>query len=265
MNVYIFWFGNVEIGKSMTDKWNEISKIIPDHKIVLGPSDEDHEYLLKNYEYYKVAFKQKRYVQMSDIWRLYKLSQTGGLYIDSYTNVNHNKMNTWLNEIHGKAKNIYYREDKSYVNLSMVYIHNPNEEAINLTLARYKKYENIDNLLNIELLPLQFTYSLLKLNRMMCGYEKSENDYDVFLPLNIIDPNLEENIIYANFQSSWHKNKDKALKRWKKAFQNYDHHKHKTFLIGIYMFFFIKNIRFLYFILPPSIYKKRCHSLLIKI
>lgn len=83
--VFIFWIG----------KQNSIEKLLAqlrkyNFKIVLGPSSEDHNYLMKNYAYYRMAYEQQIWAFCSDVWRLYKLSEHKGMYIDASTEIGDN-------------------------------------------------------------------------------------------------------------------------------------------------------------------------------
>lgn len=52
-------------------------------EIILGPSKEEHEYLLNKSSYYSKSFAAKKFSFCSDVWRLYKLSIDAGLYVDA--------------------------------------------------------------------------------------------------------------------------------------------------------------------------------------
>lgn len=87
-NNRIFLFS---IGKD--DKANELKEKLKlmNFEVHLGPTYEDDKYLEENFEYYKKAKKDKIYSFMSDIYRFWKLTSEGGIYLDISLDVNPSK------------------------------------------------------------------------------------------------------------------------------------------------------------------------------
>lgn len=71
--IYTFWLGENNIPKNYP---NEI-------KIILGPTKDDHKFLMDNYKFYKDSFLNKKYAFCSDVWRFFKIYKNGGIYLDN--------------------------------------------------------------------------------------------------------------------------------------------------------------------------------------
>ncbi|WP_033160085.1 hypothetical protein [Mycoplasmoides alvi] len=261
MNIYTFWFGDEIKKNELMQKFDELNQIVaPNHKFILGPSSEEHNYLLKNVEYYKKCLVEKKYVRMADVYRIWKLLKNTGMYMDALIGVNKAKIKQYLNAIESKKKSFILREDKYYVNPCVFYIADEKSQKITEDLwNRYIKYKDIKNINNIEVGPLQFTQSFKNLDLFIFNYDFCENELFQFLPLTFIDKNNLENVFYYSFQGSWKKNKKKNEKTWLKAFKNYYKHKHKSFLVGLYGYLFWKNrfiLKLLSFFYSYSLFQK---------
>lgn len=68
----------------MDDKANDLKRKleIMGFDVHLGPTKEDDEYLEKNSSYYRRVKKEKIYPFMADVYRYWKLSSEGGIYLD---------------------------------------------------------------------------------------------------------------------------------------------------------------------------------------
>lgn len=73
-NIFLFWLGEKNEGIFNFDK-NK-------YNVIIGPSSDEHSFLMKNSKYYEVAFEMKQYAFCSDVWRAFKLKKSSGLYID---------------------------------------------------------------------------------------------------------------------------------------------------------------------------------------
>ncbi|WP_027124130.1 hypothetical protein [Mycoplasmoides pirum] len=247
MKIYAFWYGDKEKKEELEKKFNELNAIVGfNHKFILGPTTEEHEYLLKTFEYYKKSCLAKKYSYMADIYRFWKLSKNFGMYMDALIGVNKSKIKNFLDELEKNHKSFVLKEDKYYVHSCLFYIADYETQKVCLeTINRYKKYINIKNIDYFELGPLQFTQSFKELNLFVPGFKFTQNDFFDFLPLTFIDKEKEDNIFYYSFQASWKKRNSNIDLKWKKAFSNYYKNKHKSFLVGLYGYLFWHNRVFL--------------------
>lgn len=78
MKLFIFWIG--EKNDLVEKNIDILKKQKIDYEI--GPSAEDHDFLMKDSPFYKKAFEGKFFSFCSDVWRLYKLKTSEGVYLD---------------------------------------------------------------------------------------------------------------------------------------------------------------------------------------
>lgn len=76
--IFIFWVGEKSGIEKLIIKLKNMK-----FDVQIGPSNDEHKFLYKNYSYYRVAYDNKIWSFCSDVWRVYKLSNEKGLYIDT--------------------------------------------------------------------------------------------------------------------------------------------------------------------------------------
>lgn len=238
MNIFIFFAGDENKKKEIFTYWKSIFSQ-EKYNLILGPSEDDNNFLIENYEYYKQALIQKKYALMADVWRLYIIEKyKAGFYIDGTKKVELKKIDELLSHFKEKNKIVLLREDKYYVNPFFIYS-NGNNDIFKKTLERYKRYKNINNnLMKIELIPLQLTYTLKENKDFKFTWNYFENEKFIIYPLNFVDPNSINSIIKGYFCASWKRKQSKN--KWEKTFLKYAKNKHKSLFVGIYMFLWWK-------------------------
>lgn len=76
-NVFIFWIGDEKKLSSLKlERFKDLS-------FVVGPSAQEHNYLMSISKYYRESYNLKKYSFCSDVWRVYVLSKFSGVYIDA--------------------------------------------------------------------------------------------------------------------------------------------------------------------------------------
>lgn len=81
-NVYMFWLGG-EYPKVMKENI-KLLKNQSSINLIIGPSKDDHEELMKEYKYYRRAIKNKKYAFAKDLWSVWVQRKHGvGLALDA--------------------------------------------------------------------------------------------------------------------------------------------------------------------------------------
>lgn len=76
--IFIFWIGKIDSISILLEKLDKQG-----FEVEVGPSQQDHIFLMKNFEYYRISYENKIWSFCSDVWRAYKLSKEKGMYIDT--------------------------------------------------------------------------------------------------------------------------------------------------------------------------------------
>lgn len=83
-NIFLFWLGSTE-----NDQLSEQKKKLTDlgFNVIVGPSTDDHQYLIENSAFYRNSFNNKIWSYCSDVWRVFILSKNIGMYMDVNTQI----------------------------------------------------------------------------------------------------------------------------------------------------------------------------------
>lgn len=222
--IYTFWLGDEKRRKELIEYHKHINKIIYPWKIELGPSKEDHDFLMKNNKYYKKAFDQSIFALCSDVWRTYKILKNGGLYIDSGCTFNENKIKFFLEDLENK-KYLFILERPYFFWNGLFYVSEKNSIIMKKIYQKFNKkiYQNFNHTI---IMPIFMSNIIFK----KIGY-RIENRDNIFIILNSYELSKEnnENIFHINPNGSWWNKINPKIKRnynttsgWKKAFLSFD-------------------------------------------
>lgn len=110
VNVYGYWFGDtypIRVKEVQADL-----KSIKGINLIIGPSKEDHETLMKEFKYYRRAVESKKFAFAADVWRFWIYKKHGaGVYIDIAAAIFPDKFEKFLKEIE-TIDNFFIKETK---------------------------------------------------------------------------------------------------------------------------------------------------------
>ena len=89
INILMYWIGNEEIKQKIIKNIQEI-KQKHGYDIYLGPTKNEHDYLLKTSKFYHNNFNKKKFAFCSDYYRIYKSINEDFLYMDATIILNKN-------------------------------------------------------------------------------------------------------------------------------------------------------------------------------
>lgn len=219
MKIYMYFIGN---DKEKNEKKNKIKKT----KIEIGPSKEEHQYLLNNFYYYKKNFDLKKYAFCSDLWRIYKLSMIdNGIYLDFYSLIDETQ-NNWINNL-DKNYNYFFVELEGTSIWNGMIIKNKSCKIFEDVLNFYKK-KNSFSLSGPQIL----TKILIKKKYVSLNLKVKNNSLKL-LNTKMLDSRVEKQFIKINSQASWN-NLNNPMQLW---FDKWDNKKkRKSFIYKILVY-----------------------------
>lgn len=190
IKLFVFWLGDKSHFSS--SKYDE--KIFD---VIVGPSQEDHEILMKKYPYYKHGFENKRYSFCSDVWRLYVLSANVGLYIDASVILGP-EVASFIKDIKDKDV-VAFRGNFKYVESGVLWSGVKNNQFYNDVLKRYESDLNISSFV----MPVFLSVAFWK-QGFAYGWNAEEKNQKLLLPLTKI---RDRKTIWKTSIGSWGKSK----------------------------------------------------------
>lgn len=133
-NVFIFWLG----------KTNIIDNLVADltskgFNVIVGPTSDEHNYLM-TIEYYKNSYNQKIFAFCSDVWRVWKLSRSSGMYIDVSVSIGEN-FHEFYNDV-TKFDAWLFKESRYLVGSAIMYSRYNQNDIFDNVFETYKKINN---------------------------------------------------------------------------------------------------------------------------
>ena len=201
INFYSYWLGNEEQKKKIEKYFSKIEKLNKNIKFHLGPTKEEHEYLLEKFKFYSMNFKRQNFSFCSDIWRLYKMlvlgnddDQNKNIYIDSKTLFNEERLNELVSLIENN-NNILIKEKSHRIWSGFIYLSNKNKNILYDSLNFYYFFPQLTNS-SIFIAPGIMSIFLWK--------SKKENIKNIFFfDARDIDPLNDNSILKYNGFASW--------------------------------------------------------------
>ena len=161
--IFAFWIGDEKTKKTFKNKFNN------NFNIEIGPSEKEHEYLMGASPYYKKSFEIKKYSFCSDVWRVWKLGNNGGLYLDISVVIGE-QFNSWFKEI-SKYDISLFKGNNAYLENSVMYAKNGGKKFFKDIFKIYSREDM--NPLWSEIMPFVLT---IKMREKI----KFPNDFDSF-------------------------------------------------------------------------------------
>ncbi len=93
---FVYWVGNPTVKIDTEQRLLKLKEKYCNIDIEFGPTKSENEYLSKNFKFYKINMNNKKYAFTSDLWRIWKLSENNGIYIDATTEFNIDKIDSFL-------------------------------------------------------------------------------------------------------------------------------------------------------------------------
>ena len=205
--IYVYWYGDNHRKQELIKYYKSIEKIISSWKIELGPSEEEHQYLLKTYPYYKKSFELGIFALCSDVYRTYKIYENGGLYIDSGCKFNLQKIKSLLDKIE-KYNYCFVLERPYYFWNGFFWFKHKNEIILNNCLKFMDKAWS-NNFDHTVIMPIFLSKYIFKDK----GYKIEKNSNILILKSFEFDPKNKDNVIYMNPSGSWWNKVNRQMKR----------------------------------------------------
>ena len=204
MNIYIYWIGDEKVKEKIRNNFSLLSKTNKTIKINIGPTSDEHEFLIKNYKFYSVMYENKKYSFCSDLYRVWKLSENSGLYIDANTLIDYKR----FHEILELVKNARRKQDKASIfikeNGHIIwngFIYSNNQDFFKKILNFYKTFPSVSSKLTGPLILSMIVYREF-------GSKLNVDENNFYLDARNIDPFSDKSIIKYNGFGSWGKNKE---------------------------------------------------------
>lgn len=193
--LFIFWLGDkTKIDKTRYDNDN--------FKVIIGPSDSEHKFLMENYPYYRVGFENRKFSFCSDVWRLFVLSKERGLYIDASV-LTGKKIQNFIEEIRDFDV-AAFRGNYKYIESGVLWSGKKNNDFFAQVLKEY--YTKEMSIASI-VMPAILSSYIFNLG-FDFGWEKQIKDRILILPLTKI---RDKETVWKTGVGSWStrdKNKD---------------------------------------------------------
>lgn len=136
-NIFIFWVGDFN---QISENVRKIESL--GHKVHIGPTKQEDEYLSRKYKYYRDSKKLKIYSFMSDVWRAYMLSNNEGFYIDAKVEVGKEVEKFYENNL-SKYEAWIPRLRRNVCSFAVMYS-NGKCDLFKKILAEFEKYDYIN-------------------------------------------------------------------------------------------------------------------------
>lgn len=202
-NVYMFWYGS-EYPKRVKDNIDVLNKI-KSVNLVMGPTKEDHEYLMKEFKYYRRAVENKKFAFCKDLWSIWVQQKYGpGLAIDAGGKIsNSRKFEVFIERIE-TIDNYFVKETE--ITISNCFFFISNKDVITGVLNFYKK-----NWWTRRIGPNILTRQIRKFIHKSSNWKKEFVDNSIFAQIMEIN-NGETGYIKGGY-GSWHKKSQDYFKK----------------------------------------------------
>lgn len=212
-NLFVFWLGNMN--------QFDYKKYEKKHfNLIVGPTAEDHKFLLEKYPYYRYGFEAKRFSFCSDVWRLFMLSKNRGLYVDVSVEIG-SKVESFVRNVE-KYDAVAFRGNYKYVESGVLWSGKENNTFYSNLL---KFYEN-DLSISSFVMPVFLSVQFWKLG-FSFGWDAEEINNIKLLPLTEI---RNKNTLWKTSAASWTKEanfdyfgkiqKNDGWLNWEKKYRN---------------------------------------------
>ncbi len=234
--------------QEIINKFQSLKEKYPQIKFEIGPTNKEHEYLMKEFVFYKKSFENQKYAFCSDLWRVWKLSINNGLYLDATIKINENRFQEIINIMSNKDYDLSVIEENGHL-IWNGYIHatNNTKKMTNNILNFYKYFPYISYRQTGPKIYSTFFYKAygVKLNNNKVFYLNASN----------IDPYSKNSIFNYNGMRSWTTKKSKNNKNIEYFYNNASKFNNKKFSkLWIIIRWFLKNYQI--YLIPIVLFKQ---------
>lgn len=211
IHFYSFWLGDETKKREIESYHSKLEKLNKNIKFHFGPSLEEHDFLMKEFKFYKNSYNKKNYSFCSDVWRIYKIlkiyqdsnnQDTKHVYVDSKTLFNEEKLNEFINVLETN-KNVLIKEKPWQFWSGFFSISNEDKKFLFNSLNFYYKFPFLSNIfIAPHLISIYFYKSFDK--------EYIKNNFFILDARNI-DPCQKGYLFYNGYASWTRKNKKKPI------------------------------------------------------
>lgn len=201
----------------------------------IGPSNEEHQFLMEKSSYYRNAYYKKKYAFCSDVWRVYKLSKDKAIYIDFFTIINKHELILFLEKM--QDKNLLFLEETANCIWNGIIINNNLNNVFSEIFQYYCDHKNC------YLTGPQILTKFLILNKIISLNLKLKKNTrnTIILNSNLLDNRKNEfNALKINSKASWNDKIIDPMKLW------YDKWDGKLRRKGIFYRFLLYKMTWLY-------------------
>lgn len=183
--IFLFWLGDEKIDKS---KYEHVG-----FDLVIGPTADEHKYLMSKYTYYRTSFECKKFSFCSDVWRLYKLSNERGLYVDASVIIGPN-FNAFVKKV--ESLNVaVFRGNYKYIETGVMWSGCTNNDFYKKLLENFCSYESIATFI----MPVFLSKQIFEMG-FNFGWDKEQIGKIAIFPLTEI---RNKNMIWKTGGGSW--------------------------------------------------------------
>ncbi|WP_027120148.1 hypothetical protein [[Mycoplasma] testudinis] len=205
MKIYTYWMGDLNRKKKIQDKLSAFNNTQSLHSFILGPSTDEHDYLMKISKFYKDSYHSKKYVFCSDVYRFWKGSIENCCYLDATIEFDLNSLSKVLCNLEKTGESLFIKESPQ-IYWSGFFVSGP---TLKKTMDMVFKSFLIKRTGLITTGPLMLTY---KIRKTKIYKDKSFTFYTV---KELFDPNSEKyKFIEINAMQSWKKVKKINVNKW---------------------------------------------------
>lgn len=198
ISIYTFWIGDNKKRKELENNVKQFNKNSKYFEKILGPTQDEHNFLMKNNDLYNQYFNEKKYAFLSDIYRFWISSKKSNIiYMDSTVEFKEGALYQLFLDCKKNNKNCFVFESYRII-WSGFFI------SINAINFFHKCYVDISN--NIFLSsPLTMTKHLKK-DKKIKTYKSFDETFSYFYDINFLNFNSNDfEIIKINPTASWRK------------------------------------------------------------
>lgn len=198
---------------------NEFNKTSKKHKIIIGPTEKEHEFLINNFSFYKEYFYKNRIAFCSDLYRFWKASELKEpiCYADVTIEFDNNKLEIFLDYLEKENLNFFILESPIIL-WSGFWVCFNLQDTFKKILEKYRKNKNVCSS------PIEMTKEIRKIIKYKpWKKQKYENNNTLIEDINFLKiNNLNNSFIRINPRASWKKNKINAIKLWENKILNFN-------------------------------------------
>lgn len=232
MKIHIYWLSKNNQQFPNINEMNEFNKISLNHKMILGPSKEEHDFLIKNFDFYKKSYNENKISFCSDIYRFWKASESKEpiCYADATIKFEKNKLIAFLDYLEKENLNFFILESPLILWTGFWVCFNLNKNFNNI-LKKYKENRKMANA------PIELTEEIRKEIKYKPWKKQKYEKYKTLIEnihfLKIDDDFNNSSFVKINPMASWKNKKINAKELWAKKFLKFNK---KTLFLRDYLF-----------------------------